>query len=275
VGGRSVEPTRLRGLLEAVQAGEVGVSEALDRLRDLPYVDLGFARVDRHRALRKGLGEVVFCQGKRPEQVVSIVRSLLETSPVVLATRAAPEVAAALKGAAVPCEYHEGARIIVAGEMPRPDEDAGRVLVLTAGTADIPVAEEAALTCQTAGLHVERMFDVGVAGLHRLGGALPLLRRCDACIVVAGMDGVLPSVVAGLTDCPVVAVPTSVGYGASFGGLAALLTMLNACASGVGVVNIDNGFGAGALAAAIARAADRRLADDSSGHKVGEGGDGP
>jgi len=245
-----MEKERLRRLLEEVQSGRVPVGEALERLRTFPYESLGFARVDNHRALRKGFPEVVFCQGKTVEQVVAVVRALAGSGQTVLATRAGRPVYEAVCSEFVGVEYSEPGRVLVVrnGEMLLPK---GNVLVMTAGTADLPVAEEAAVTAEVMGNKVERLYDVGVAGIHRLLDHLGTLRWAHVVIVVAGMEGALPGVVGGLTDRPVIAVPTSVGYGASFGGLAALLGMLNSCASGVGVVNIDNGFGAGALASAI------------------------
>ncbi len=237
-------------MLEEVQSGRVPVGEALERLRTFPYESLGFARVDNHRALRKGFPEVVFCQGKTVEQVVGVVRALAGSGQTVLATRAGRPVYEAVRSEFANAEYSEPGRALVVrnGETILPK---GNVLVMTAGTADLPVAEEAAVTAEVMGNKVERLYDVGVAGIHRLLDHLDALRRAHVVIVVAGMEGALPGVVGGLTDRPVIAVPTSVGYGASFGGLAALLGMLNSCASGVGVVNIDNGFGAGALASAI------------------------
>ncbi|RJQ30431.1 MAG: nickel pincer cofactor biosynthesis protein LarB [Peptococcaceae bacterium] len=245
-----MEEERLRRLLEEVRSGGVSVGDALERLKTLPYETLGFARVDHHRALRKGFPEVVFCQGKTVEQVVAIVKTLAGSGQTVLATRAGRSVYKAVRSEFAGAEYSEPGRVLVVrnGDL-LPSK--GNVLVMTAGTADLPVAEEAAVTAEVMGNKVERLYDVGVAGIHRLLGHLETLRRAHVVIVAAGMEGALPGVVGGLTDRPVIAVPTSVGYGASFGGLAALLGMLNSCASGVGVVNIDNGFGAGALASAI------------------------
>ena len=233
---------RLRRLLEALRSGEVTVEEALAQLRRLPFADLGFARVDLHRALRVGAAEAVFCQGKTVEQVVAIVGRLAQAHANVLATRAAPEVFEAILAAGLAAEYHPKARIVVVNR--EPQEGVGLIVVLSAGTADEAVAEEAAVTCEVLGNRVERIYDVGVAGLHRLLEHYPLMQEANVLIVVAGMEGALPSVVGGLVDRPVIAVPTSVGYGASFGGIAALLAMLNSCAPGVSVVNIDNGFGA-------------------------------
>jgi NCAIR mutase (PurE)-related protein len=234
----------LRALLEGVRQGSVSMDEGLAALRRLPFADLGFAQIDTHRALRRGFPEVVFCQGKRTDHVVAIVARLAQGGGPVLATRAAPEVYAAVREAVPAARYHDLARLIVYEPAPLPKRD-GSILVVSAGTADLPVAEEAAVTAEVMGNQVERLFDVGVAGLHRLLAHLDSLLAASVVIVAAGMEGALPSVVGGLVARPVIAVPTSVGYGASFGGLAALLGMLNTCASGVTVVNIDNGFGAG------------------------------
>ncbi|MCI0370955.1 MAG: nickel pincer cofactor biosynthesis protein LarB [candidate division NC10 bacterium] len=238
----------VRQLLEAVRAGTTGIEEALTRLKSLPFDPLPYATVDTHRALRQGFPEVIFCEGKSPEQVAGIAERLLAGSSRLLATRATPAVYERIRTLAADAVFHEEARAIT---VRRGDDDglrAGRVLILTAGTADIPVAEEAAVTADLYGSHVETVHDVGVAGLHRLLAQTERLRGARVLVAVAGMDGVLPSVVGGLTDRPLIAVPTSVGYGASLAGLAALLTMLNSCAAGVAVVNIDNGFGAGVLA---------------------------
>jgi len=246
-----VEVERLRALLEAVAQGRLSVDDALRALRDLPYQNLEFARIDHHRPLRKGFPEVIFCQGKTPEQVAAIVVRLAERGRV-LATRATEAHFEAVRARLPEAVYHPQARSITVGELPSaPEQPYG--VVLSAGTADIPVAEEAALTARMMGVRVETRYDVGVAGLHRLLEHLPLLQGARAVVVVAGMEGALPSVVGGLVRCPVIAVPTSVGYGAHFGGLAPLLTMLNSCAPGVVVVNIDNGFGAGYCLGLIAQ----------------------
>jgi NCAIR mutase (PurE)-related protein len=220
------------------------VEDAFARLKDFPYEDLGFARLDTHRAMRKGFPEVIFCPGKTTEQILEIFGRLANHSGRVMAARVAPADAAALVDRFPAAVHHPSARIVTLGP---PGEPAGKgtVLVLSAGTADIPVADEAAVTAETLGSRVERLFDVGVAGIHRLLDKREALFAANVLIVVAGMDGALPSVVGGLVSRPVIAVPTSIGYGASFGGVAALLTMLNSCAPGVAVVNIDNGFGAG------------------------------
>jgi len=232
-------------LLEQVQTGDVSVKEALGWLRDLPFEDLGFARVDHHRALRRGIPETIFCQGKTPSQVATIVKSLAARNKRVLATRAETDVFEAVASMMPLAVYHPLGRVIVVGEMPSMPPDAPYVLVVTAGTSDLPVAEEAALTARFCGSRVERLTDVGVSGLHRLLDARSVLQEANVVVVAAGMEGALVSVVGGLVACPVIAVPTSIGYGASFGGLAALLAMLNSCAPGVTVVNIDNGYGAG------------------------------
>jgi len=234
-------------LLQNVRTGGISPEEAATRLRHLPYDDMGFARMDNHRALRQGFPEVVFCQGKTVDQVAAIARRILERHGTLLATRATPEMFDAVKASAPQAVYHPLSRAI-AIKPARTGRPAGRILVMSAGTSDIPVAEEAAVTADILGSRVETVYDVGVAGLHRVLDQRAALDAARAIVVAAGMDGVLPSVVGGLVDRPVVAVPTSVGYGASFQGVAALLTMLNSCAAGVAVVNIDNGFGAGVLA---------------------------
>ncbi len=241
-----MDSVRLKRLLRNLQAGTVGLAAAVERLRTLPYEDLGFASVDHHRSIRQGFPEVVFCEGKTRAQIVAIARDLLKKGGPLLATRVEPDVAAALGRLDRRAVYHDLARVVVIQR--RKPELRGDILVVTAGTADIPVAEEAKVTAEVMGSRVESLYDVGVAGIHRVLGQQDRLLRARVLVVVAGMDGVLPSVVGGLVDRPVVAVPTSRGYGASFGGLAALLTMLNSCAAGVGVMNIDNGFGAGCLA---------------------------
>jgi pyridinium-3,5-biscarboxylic acid mononucleotide synthase len=244
-----VDRERARELLAAVAAGEVDPADALDRLATAPYDELAHSLVDVHRALRTGDPEVVYGSGKTVPQVLDNVEALRAASDRgVLVTRAAPEAVAALRAAHD--EVLVDGTTVVVGPLPRAT---GTVAVLAAGTSDGPVAAEAALTARAFGAHVERVDDVGVAGLHRLIAARPALDRADCLVVVAGMEGALPSVVGGLVGTPLVAVPTSVGYGASFGGLAALLAMLNACAAGISVVNIDNGFGAGVFAARVAR----------------------
>ncbi len=239
----------LRALLDAVAAGRITADEAAARLRDLPYADLGFAKVDLHRALRAGAPEAVFCPGKTPAQVVAILTTLVAEHANVLATRADEAVVAAVAAAGLPHAWHPLARLVIA--RPEAREGIGLVVVAAAGTADLPVAEEAALVAEALGNRVERVTDCGVAGLHRLLAHRELLAEANAIIAVAGMEGALPSVIGGLVDRPVIAVPTSVGYGTSLNGLAALLAMLNSCAPGVSVVNVDNGFGAAHQASLI------------------------
>jgi NCAIR mutase (PurE)-related protein len=248
-----VNRQRLTELLDAVRRGEIPVGEAADRLRDLPYGELGEAKVDNHRELRQGYPEVVFCQGKTQRQVREILAYMIrERTHNVLATRADEPLFAAVADLHPDLRYNALGRTMVLHREPVAELDADLAIV-TAGTADLAVAEEATETARLFGARIERINDVGVAGVHRLVRHLPALRRARVLIVVAGMEGALASVVAGLVNRPVVAVPTSVGYGASFGGLAALLGMLNSCAGGVGVVNIDNGYGAACLAGLILR----------------------
>jgi NCAIR mutase (PurE)-related protein len=240
----------LRGLLENVKNGQTSIDEAMMDLKKLPFEDLGFAKVDHHRNIRNGYPEVIYCQGKTVGQIIAIVEKLMEKNNNIMATRADKKVFEGIKKVAPDAVYYEGARIVT---VKRIDvvKTSKVVAVVTAGTSDIPVAEEAAVTCETMGNLVERIYDVGVAGIHRLFASTDVIMKANVLIVVAGMEGALASVVGGLVDKPVIAVPTSVGYGANFGGLSALLTMLNSCASGIGVVNIDNGFGAGFLASMI------------------------
>lgn len=242
----------LDSLLNDVAAGRVSADEARRQLENRGTVDLGFARLDTERARRCGLGEVIFCPGKTPEHVIKIVATFKAEGQNVLATRASPELFAAVAAAHPDAVYHQAARCITVELAPRP-EPTGLVAVVSAGTADLPVAEEAAMTAAWLNARVERIYDAGVAGLHRLLPHVPRLRAARAVIVIAGMEGALPSVVGGLIDRPIVAVPTSVGYGLNFGGLAALLAMLNSCAAGITVVNVDNGFGAGVAAGLINR----------------------
>ena len=239
--------TDIRMLLEAVREGAASVDEALLQLKRSPVEDIGYAKVDMHRSIRQGAAEVIYGAGKTPEQIIGIAKTMLERGQErVLITRLSAEAAEAVS-AALPLTYHPDARIGILGHMPRPT-GLGKVVIATGGTSDIPVAEEAALTAEIMGSEVVRLYDVGVAGMHRLLAHLDLIMDASVIIAIAGMEGALASVVGGLADCPVIAVPTSVGYGASFGGVSALLSMLNSCASGVSVVNIDNGFGAGFLA---------------------------
>ena len=241
----------LEKILIDVADGKKNVNEALKDLKAFPLDDLGFANIDNHRGLRTGQGEVVFAGGKTTEQTAKIVEQMKKNTERILVTRADNDHYIAVKAVAADAVYYEDAREIVVGGMPESDEANGIITVVTAGTSDIPVAEEAAVTAEFFGNHVERIYDVGVAGIHRLFAKYDAIKRADVLIVIAGMEGALASVVGGLVGVPVVAVPTSVGYGASFGGVAALLSMLNSCAAGVGVVNIDNGYGAAALASRI------------------------
>ena len=239
--------TDVRQILQAVKDGTLPVDEALLALKKAPFEDIGYAKVDLHRSLRQGAAEVIYGAGKTVPQIAGILETMLQNGQDrVLITRLAPEAAAELQ-ARYPLRYDETARIATLGEAPAPD-GLGTVVVATGGTSDIPVAEEAALTAEFLGSRVIRLYDVGVAGLHRTLSHLDELMSASVLIAIAGMEGALASVLGGLVDCPVIAVPTSVGYGASFHGLSALLSMLNSCASGVSVVNIDNGFGAGFLA---------------------------
>jgi len=248
----------LEGILKAVKTEEIGLDEAVAILKNLPFQDLEHSRVDHHRSLRKGYPEVVFCQGKTIDQIKSIVQALLPGDENILLTRAGEDVYSAVREIAPSACFHSQARLITIAQQEIPCSR-GKILVITAGTSDIPVAEEAAITTEFLGNRVERLYDVGVAGIHRLLAYRRQLEEARVLITVAGMDGALPSVVGGLCSQPVIAVPTSIGYGASFKGLAALLTMLNSCASGVAVVNIDNGFGAACMASAINQQVERAL----------------
>ncbi len=238
---------QLRILLNEVRTGARSLDDAIATLRTWPYENVGFARIDHQRVLRNGFPEVVFCEGKTSSQVIEIVTRLAAQNPRVMATRASAQLFDAVRAAIPHARYFDSARIILVESQPRraltPDDPA--VLVVSAGTADIPIAEEAAVSAEILGSRVDRLYDVGVAGLHRLLDQRAILENANVIIAVAGMDGVLPTVVTGLVKCPVVAVPTSIGYGTGWGGAAAILTMLNSCAAGLAVVNIDNGFGAG------------------------------
>ena len=249
-----MDPAKLKALLESVAAGAITPDDAVDRLRSLPFEDLGFAKIDHHRGLRKGFPETIFCAGKTPGQVAEIVSRMLAHGSNILATRCSDEAVRAVLAAHPDAVHHEAARAVTITLTP-PERLDGYVAVVCAGTSDIPVAEEAAVTCESMGNTVERIYDVGVAGIHRLLGRRDVIDGANAVVVCAGMEGALASVVAGLIEAPVIAVPTSIGYGASFGGIAALLGMLNSCSTGVTVVNIDNGFGAGAYAGIINRIA--------------------
>ncbi len=251
-----MDPNAVRLLLEAVRGGETGIDEAMAALRDLPFANLGFANVDHHRALRSGFPEVVLGIGKTAEQTVAIFREIDSRAQTVLGTRIPADVGAALQAALPEVAYDALSRTAVLMRKPPPPVGKRPIYVVSAGTSDLPVAQEAAITAEVYGNRVERVWDVGVAGVHRLLHRRADLESAGVIIVVAGMEGALASVVGGLVSRPVIAVPTSVGYGASFGGLAALLGMLNGCAAGVTVVNIDNGFGAAHAATLINRAAD-------------------
>lgn len=245
-----MEQKELRSLLHGVADGTVDIESALLKLKEAPFEDLGFAKVDHHRSIRQGLAEVIYGAGKTPEQIRAIAQSMVrEGQKTVLITRMSPE-AAAYVGGTLPLTYDVLSGIGYVGSLPEPD-GIGKIVVATGGTSDMKVAEEAAKTAEAFGNEVVRLYDVGVAGLHRLLAHREQIMSARVIIAIAGMEGALASVIGGLADCPVIAVPTSVGYGASFGGLAALLSMLNSCASGVSVVNIDNGFGAGYLASMI------------------------
>jgi len=247
-----MDQDQLRQLLESVRGGAVNVDEAIDRLRHMPFEDLGFAKLDHHRALRHGMPEVIFGKGKSPEQVVEIAKHLLNRNKNLLATRLSPETAAMLRAEFPEAEYFPlSGALRVWGD--RTIHGKGSIAVVCAGTSDIPVAEEAQITAEVMGNPVDVIYDIGVAGIHRLMSNRERLGKARVIVVCAGMEGALPSAVGGLVSCPVIAVPTSVGYGASFHGLAALLGMLNSCASNVAVVNIDNGFGGGYVASLINR----------------------
>ena len=246
----------IRQLLRDVQSGELEIDTAVERFRHLPYEDLGFARLDHHRELRRGFPEVILGEGKSPSQIKKIISALAPRDSVILVTRVTANLAQEVLEAVQIADlmYHEAACCLVRrSSRPKPTDGRGIIAVVSAGTSDLQVAEEAALTAELMGNEVERLYDVGVSGLHRILDAYEQIRRAEVLIVVAGMDGVLPSVVSGLVARPVVAVPTSVGYGANLGGLTALFTMLNSCSAGVAVVNIDNGFGAGYTAALMNR----------------------
>jgi NCAIR mutase (PurE)-related protein len=249
-----MNPDRLRGILERVARGDLDPAAAFEQMKRLPFEDLGFAKVDHHRALRSGLPEVVLGTGKTAAQIIAVARRLRDSGQHVLITRLPAEVAAEVTAAIPELSWVADARLAYWRAATTPPAGRGTILIAAAGTSDIPVAEEAALTAELIGHRVDRIYDVGVAGIHRLFAHHDRLREASVLIVVAGMEGALPSVVGGLVDKPLIAVPTSIGYGASFGGLAALLAMLNSCAAGVTVVNIDNGFGAGVAAALINRA---------------------
>ena len=245
-----MEQSELKDILNKVSRGELSVDDAVLKIKRAPFEDLGFAKIDHHRAVRQGAAEVIYGAGKTAEQIEKIAETMLKNGQkTVLITRVDADKADTLKKS-LPLTYFAEARIAVAGEMPVPQTES-KIVIATGGTSDIPVAEEAAVTAEAMGNRVIRLYDVGVAGLHRLLAHSEDIMSARAIVAVAGMEGALASVIGGLADCPVIAVPTSVGYGASFGGISALLSMLNSCASGVSVVNIDNGFGAGYLASMI------------------------
>ena len=252
---------QLKLLLKQVRDGQTDLDSALDRLKTLPFEDLGYAKIDHHRCIRNGVPEVIYCEGKTIPQIKGIVERISQHHVNILATRANQDIFDGIQEVVPDSEYHGMARIVVV--KPRPVEKQGNVAVVCAGTSDLPVAEEAAVTAEVLGNRANRFYDVGVAGIHRLLGVCDELFKASVAIVVAGMEGALASVVGGLVSCPVIAVPTSVGYGASFGGLAALLCMLNSCASGVSVVNIDNGFGAGYQASLINKMAVKGMAGET------------
>ncbi|MDD5454153.1 MAG: nickel pincer cofactor biosynthesis protein LarB [Candidatus Ratteibacteria bacterium] len=243
-----MDQSELTKILNSVKSGKLTIEKAIGKLKSLPYQDLGFAKIDTHRSLRRGFHEVIFCEGKTIEQIKKIVAKTKKSELMV--ARATPQVFKAIKKIIPEAVYFAKARIVAVKPKNKPTSKKS-ILVITAGTADIPVAEEAAVTAELMGNKVERLYDVGVAGIHRLLNHQEKLSKASVLIVVAGMEGALPSVVGGLVDKPVIAVPTSIGYGASFEGLAALLAMLNCCSPGIAVVNIDNGFGAGYFASLI------------------------
>ena len=247
-----MHPEKLHSLISAVAKGKMSVDDAMAQLKSLPYEDLGFAKIDHHRHLRRGFPEVILCENKTSEQIVAIVNRMVEHESNVLATRISQQAYEEVRALHKKASYNPEARAMTIIIRPVRRRK-GDVTIITAGTSDIPVAEEAAITSEMMGCRVQRIYDIGVAGIHRLFDKTEDIAKSDALVVAAGMEGALASVVGGLVECPVIAVPTSIGYGASFGGLAALLGMLNTCSPGVSVVNIDNGFGAGYFASLIAK----------------------
>lgn len=245
-----MDKERIRRLLKSVQSGETDIESALENLKHLPYEEMGFAKLDHHRTLRRGFPEVIYCEGKTLDQLEKIMAKMAERGNLVMATRATSEMFDRIKTVCPGAVYHDAARVVLTGEIPEP-KVTRKVVVITAGTSDIPVAEEAVITARVMGNPVESIYDIGVAGMHRLLAHREQIQSANVVVVVAGMEGALASVVGGIVDKPIVAVPTSVGYGAAFDGLAALLSMLNSCSPGVAVVNIDNGFGAGYYAGVI------------------------
>lgn len=277
IGGRRLDKNSIEKLLLAIQEGEINIDQAVDKLKVMPFEDIGYAKVDYHRGLRNGFPEVIFCQGKSVEQIRGIVTNMIQRQVNVLGTRITKEVFEALGNIHDDLVFYEEANIMTLINKPA-EKKAMHIAVVSGGTADIPVAEEAAITAELYGNHIDRIYDVGVAGIHRLLSQMERLKKADVVIAVAGMEGALPSVVGGLVDVPVIAVPTSVGYGANFGGVSALLTMINSCASGISVVNIDNGFGAGYQAATITHRMEERINDaikhmDSEQEKVNSYGE--
>jgi NCAIR mutase (PurE)-related protein len=241
----------IRGLLEQVRNNDIDIDIAMKKLKNLPYEDIGYANIDHHREIRNGYPEVIYCEGKSDEHILGIINKMSEKGSNILGTRCRKETYEKIRSLYPNCEYEELSRILKIQNKPIETIGKGKIVVVTGGTSDIPVADEAYHTAKFLGNDVERVYDVGVAGIHRLLNKMNIISEARVLIVAAGMEGALPSVVGGLVDVPVIAVPTSVGYGANFNGLSALLTMLNSCASGISVVNIDNGFGAGYLAATI------------------------
>jgi len=248
-----LDKDRLKRLLEDLERGAISVEDVMAKLKDLPFEDLGFACIDHHRGLRRGLSEVIFGEGKASDDILLIMESMVKRKERILITRLSQDKADVILNRYPDAVYHKRSRLMILDSLPLEASGKGTVMVISAGTSDIPVAEEAALTARFMGNRVETIFDVGVSGIHRVLSHREELNRASVIIVAAGMEGALPSVVGGLVDKPVIAVPTSVGYGASFGGITALLGMLNSCAAGVTVVNIDNGFGAGYAASVINR----------------------
>jgi len=253
----------LEKMLDAYKHGQIDMNAALEKLKKLPFEDIEYAKIDHHRCMRNGVPEVIYCEGKTVSQIQGIVKVISRHHANILATRASREVFEGIQETGEKCVYHDLARIVVVN--PREMEKVGNITVVSAGTSDIPVAEEAAVTADNLGNKVNRIYDVGVAGIHRLLESCEDLFKANVIVVVAGMEGALASVVGGLVSCPVIGVPTSIGYGASFGGLAALLSMLNSCASGVSVVNIDNGYGAGYQAGLINRLIARKSSQQQAG----------
>lgn len=243
----------IRDLLEGVKNNKVDIEEALEVLKDLPYENLGYANIDHHRQIRNGYPEVIYCEGKTDEHILGIIEKMTEKKSNILGTRCRKETFEKIKLTYSNVEYEEPSKILKIKNNEITKMGKGKILILSGGTSDIPVADEAYYTAKFLGNEVERIYDVGVAGIHRLLNKVKVIQQARVIVVVAGMEGALPSVVGGLVEVPIIAVPTSVGYGANFGGLSALLTMLNSCASGISVVNIDNGFGAGYLASTINR----------------------